>query len=68
MNGMHPAITAELIAGHHRDLLRTAADARRVSDSTDTPDRARHTTPLQRPGWWTRVTAPLMVARAQHAA
>jgi hypothetical protein len=68
MNGFHPAIAAALVAQHHHDLLRSAADARLVSDSTDTPDRARHTTPLQRPAWWTRVTAPLQVVRAAHAA
>ena len=67
MNGFHPAITAALVARHQTDLLHAAENARLVSDSTDTPDRARHSTPRQRPAWWTRVTTPL-VSRAVAAA
>jgi hypothetical protein len=68
MNGFHPAIAAALVAQRQTDLLHAAKNARLVSDSTDTPDRARHSTPLRRPAWWTRVTAPLLVSRAAQSA
>jgi hypothetical protein len=63
MNGFHPALVAAVAREQQGDMVREAREARRAAALTDTSDNARHRTPVQRPAWWTRVTAPLAFPR-----